>query len=196
MKNLDLAAELGDYDTITRPQWRRIRNLCQECGSPLKPHQIERGGRFCTPRCSGRNVARREYGPEVVPLHPGTPQEAQVGIVHDLIGGEYDPVTGERNDYPLPDRCEGCGGPYRRKRKDQRYCSPACRASNRANNGHPPRARPAKRRPLEPVPVTTVTAGPAVDLGALLNQILAVAGEWHLEARIADIHLTLTRPAP
>lgn len=192
----DKVTQLGEHDTITRQEWRRLRGLCEECGADLKPNQVERGGRFCTPRCSGRNVARREYGPAIVPFHPTAPvEEEPVGIVHDLVGDEFDTATGERNDYPLPARCEQCGQPYRRKRKNQRFCSSGCGGRWHAQHRPP---RPAPIRAVGPGGLTPdqqlVMAEPG--LRNLLAQAVAVADTWHFEARIGDVALTLTRPAP
>lgn len=124
-------------------------------------------------------------------------QENTMGSVHDLIGDEYDVVTGERNDYPPPARCDHCGNPYVRKRKDQRFCSPGC--SKKWHTAHPaPRTTrtPTRRRPQGGVTALPVPVGASHtdDLPGLLAQILAAAGEWRLEARLGDVQLVLMRP--
>lgn len=95
---IDKAGQLGDFDTITREQYRRINGvdpatdpvICLECPTPLTPVQIKRGGKFCSSRCGGIYNSR-------IPAKPK--QETPVGIVHDLIGDEYDVTTGERNGH-------------------------------------------------------------------------------------------------
>lgn len=121
---------------------------------------------------------------------------AAVGMVHDLIGDEFDVTTGERNGYPLPTRCDQCRSPYQRKRKDQRFCSPACSASwHRANQKKTPRAGKVRKVTALPVPVVTpLPAGAAgVDLAGFLGQVLNSADEWHLEARLGGLALTLRK---
>lgn len=202
---LDRGRDYGEHDTVTREEWRRARGVCVECGQPLKPRQLSNGGRFCCHRCAGRNTARREYGPEVVPLHPKTEdEEGTVGIVHDLVGAEFDAVTGERNDYPLPPLCEGCGHPYRRKRADQRFCSRGCSA--RWHNTHRPpgeRKKKVKRLPVPAVAAAAATPGfsaeqqsAMIDAGLrnLVIQAVAAADEWRFEATIGGVALTLSSP--
>lgn len=67
---IDKGHQLGDYDTITREQYRRANGTatangaqaaadrCLECGKPLTAVQIRRGGKFCSQRCSGTHNAR------------------------------------------------------------------------------------------------------------------------------------------
>lgn len=101
--NLDYAP---DPDTCTLEHYRRVneaagleRRKCVYCGGPLKPVQIRRRGRFCTPQCAGRWQAQEEYG------KPATPKKERppVGLVNDLIGDQYDVTTGEPADRWQPD---------------------------------------------------------------------------------------------
>lgn len=62
---IDKAPQLGDYDTITREQYRRVNGgaqtpagCCLECGTPLTDVQFKRGRKFCSQRCSGTHNAR------------------------------------------------------------------------------------------------------------------------------------------
>lgn len=206
---IDKTGQFADPDTITREEYRRVHGTtpaavilptgCLECGAPLTINQLRNRGRFCSHRCAGRNTGRREHGPDIAPPHEATQptKEGPVGIVHDLIGDEFDTVTGERNNYPMPTLCEQCGRPYQQKRKSQRFCSSGC--AGKWNAQH----RPARQVPTTiPMPETRPAAinghatAATADLPGLLGQILAAAGEWHLEARIGDVELTLTRPAP
>lgn len=98
MSSIDKGGQLGEFDTITREQYRRTNGTdapppvtCLECAKPLTEVQIKRGGQFCTQRCSGNYNARQPAKPKraaVVPIPPGvalqitpTPQD-DVGFVH------------------------------------------------------------------------------------------------------------------
>lgn len=194
---IDKMSQLDEPDTVTREHWRRVRGLCEECGGPLTDRQRASGTRFCRPRCSGRNVARREYGPDAIP--PATPaqeKEGPVGIVHDLISDEYDVTTGEKNGYrpppELPDRCEQCTQPYRKSRKDQRFCCPDCR--RRWGAAHP---KPAPSKEITVAPVAPAAGNGAaplpVSVAALIGKALETADTWTFDAHFGDIHLVLSR---
>lgn len=116
---IDKAGQFDEPDTITREHYRRLHGngntpappvvtACLECTKPLRPVQIKNGGRFCCHRCAGRFNARKEYGPTGKAPRAAEKEEeaAPVGIVHDLIGDEFDVTTGERNGWrppPAPD---------------------------------------------------------------------------------------------
>ncbi len=81
---IDKAAQLGDFDTITREEYHRINGNgtapgtpgCLECGKELTEVQIKRGGKFCSHRCGGAYNARipAKPKPEMQPT-PEPPTE-------------------------------------------------------------------------------------------------------------------------
>lgn len=91
--SIDKGPQLGDYDTITREQYRRVNGAsngaaasraCLECGTALTIVQVKRGGRFCSLRCSGTHNAR--------------------------IGNETSPGAGGRGTRPARDRTPAGAG--------------------------------------------------------------------------------------
>lgn len=111
MQLRDGAPELS---TITREQWQRDRAAeivastgaarpCEWCSGPLNTLQIKRGGRFCSSRCAAKFNSQEEYRPKAASPYKPT-EEKPMGIVHDLVGDEFDTVTGEKADswQPIP----------------------------------------------------------------------------------------------
>jgi hypothetical protein len=83
---IDTAAQLGEYDTITREQYRRANGTaaangaqapadhCLECGKPLTDVQIKRGGKFCCHRCGGAYNARQPAKPKTIETPMSRPE--------------------------------------------------------------------------------------------------------------------------
>lgn len=89
---IDKTSQLGEFDTITREEYRRINGAapaaepsCLECGEALTPVQIKRGGKFCSSRCGGTYNARIPAMPKPV-NGAAALEETPVAIVHDLPG--------------------------------------------------------------------------------------------------------------
>jgi WhiB family redox-sensing transcriptional regulator len=134
---------------------------------------------------------------------PPTPEEPEVDLAtatpepttNNGTGPPLDPATGRPTDV-----CVNCGKRYTPKRRDQRFhtkeCARAWYATHpRGENGkRTPRIRKPRRAAEAPVPVTTTaTAGPGVDVQALLGQLLTACDRWAIEADLGDIRVSVTR---
>lgn len=146
------------------PDTGRPTDVCVNCGKRYTP--ARRTQRFHSKAC-----ARAWYA-----SHPNS----EGGVGATTRRGQ-----GSRPGPLAPRDCETCGQAYDPARKDQRFCSAACRAKHK-NALH--------YRPAADVPDSAITTtGPGIDVQALLGQLLAACDRWAIEADLGDIRVSVTR---
>lgn len=168
----------------TDPDTGRPTDVCVNCGKRYTPNRSSQ--RFHSKEC-----ARAWYA-----THP---RGEDTGVRQPRIRSEP-PAKAPKPTTVKRHICETCGDPYQPARKDQRYCSPVCRQKSHNRKYYRPAAEAADSTapPAETVPLPTPAAMPPalaapIDVEALLCQVLAGSGRWHVEADLGDIHVTISR---
>lgn len=160
-----------------------------------------------------RRIRRRLDRGEPVPELDRAPDDDRTDPDPIIITLEEEPaveLTIATSPAPAPTNgastraCAHCGKAYAPVRRDQRFhskeCARAWYSSHPKGKSGKRERRTRKPRPIEvPVarkaPATHSATGPTPDLQSLLGQLLAGCDQWHVEATLGDVHVTVSRDA-